>query len=201
MILASLITGDAYAPFGARTVYKGGGGGGQQTQTTGIPDWARPQLEEGLDINLERLRETQETPNLLAAGLTETQQQALQAQKTQAQDAIAGTGMFDTSAGRQRDLQNLMGTAAGRASTSGGLGSARFEKAMAGSLADRSLALDQERQRVADMGIKNLGSAGSAEQQQKQKELEAKDTSLANFFANLQGAGSETKTTGGGGGK
>lgn len=35
------------------------GGGGGQTQTSGIPEEFKPQVKEGLDINLARLRETQ----------------------------------------------------------------------------------------------------------------------------------------------
>ena len=53
------------------------GGGGGQTQTSGIPEEFKPQVKEGLDINLARLRETQKDPNQLVAGLNEPQQRAL----------------------------------------------------------------------------------------------------------------------------
>jgi hypothetical protein len=52
---------------------------------------------------------------------------------------------------------------------------------------------------MAGMGVEQIGQAGTTFQQQAQKEAEAKDTSLANFFANLAGAGTETKTTSSGG--
>ena len=47
---------------------------------------------------------------------------------------------------------------------------------------------------------KNVGrSNATTADEQAQKEAEAKDTSLANFFANLAGAGTESKTTSSGG--
>ena len=175
------------------------GGSRGQTQVSGIPEWARPQLEEGLDINLKRLRETQDDPNKLIAGLNEFQNQALSYQQQLGEDAVHGRGIYDTRAAEERSLKNLMGTSMGQAAGAQSLGSARSQAAMQGALADRAGQYQADRQNMALMGSDMIGQAGTTLQQQAQKEKEAKDTSLANFFANLAGAGTETKTTSSGG--
>lgn len=92
-----------------------------------------------------------------------------------------------------------MGSSLGMASGAGSLGSARTQAAMQGALADRAGKYQSDRQAMAGMGVEQIGQAGTTFQQQAQKEAEAKDTSLANFFANLAGAGTESKTTSSGG--
>ena len=176
-----------------------GGGGRSQTQVSGIPEEFKPQIREGLDINLARLRETQANPGQLVAGLSEPQQRALAYQSQLGEQAVRGTGLYDTRAAEERSLKNLMGTALGAASTGGSLGSARSQAAMQGALADRAGQYQSDRQAMAGMGTDMIGQAGTTLQQQAQKEREAKDTSLANFFANLAGAGTETKSTTSGG--
>ena len=59
----------------------GSGGGNTQTQVSGIPEEFKPQVKEGLDINLARLRDTQRDPSQLVAGLNEPQQRALSYQQ------------------------------------------------------------------------------------------------------------------------
>jgi len=177
----------------------GSGGGKSQTQVSGIPDWARPQLEEGLNINLERLRSTQKDPNQLIAGLSEPQQRALAYNSQLGEQAVRGTGLYDTQAAEERALKNLWGKGVHTAYTGGSLGSARSQAAMQGALADRAGQYQSDRQAMANMGADMIGQAGTTLQQQEQKEREAKDTSLANFFQNLAGAGTETKTTTSGG--
>ena len=175
-----------------------GGGGGGQTQTSGIPEEFKPQVKEGLDINLARLRETQSDPTKMVAALNAPQQRALAYQQQLGEQAVRGTGIYDTRSAEERALKNLMGSSLGSASSGGALGSARSQAAMQGALADRAGKYQSDRQAMAGMGVEQIGQAGTTYQQQAQKEKEAKDTSLANFFANLAGAGTETKTTGGG---
>ena len=179
----------------------GGGGGGTTTQVSGIPEEFKPQIREGLDINLARLRETQADPGQLIAGLTAPQQRALSYQQQLGEQAVRGIGLFDNRAAEERNLKNLMGSALGQAASGGALGSARSQAAMQGALADRAGQFQERRQQQALSGIDQIGQAGTTLQQQAQKEREAKDTSLANFFANLAGAGTETKSTSSGGGK
>ena len=201
MILISRLTRDAYAPFGARTVYKGGGGG-TTTTTSGIDPEFKPYLTRVLSDVTDRYdKEIAGGADSIVAKMTTEQEQALAGQKQQAEDAIQGTGMYDTTAGRRRDIENLMGSSVGQAASAGGLGSARGEKAMLGAVADRSLELDQERQRVAEMGVKNLGEVGSAKQAYEQQRLDAPDTAASRYFGYLGNAPQQQVSTQTGGGK
>jgi len=175
------------------------GGSKGQTQVSGLPEEFKPQIREGLDINLARLRDTQANPGQLVAGLSEPQNRALAYQSQLGEQAVRGTGLYDTQAAEERALKNLMGSSLGAASSGGALGSARSQAAMQGALADRAGQYQADRQAMSSMGADMIGQAGTTLQQQAQKEREAKDTSLANFFANLAGAGTETKTTTSGG--
>ena len=200
MILIGRITGDAYAPFGARTVYKGGSK--TTTTTSGIDPEFKPYLERVLSDVTDRYdKEIAGGADSIVAKMTPEQEQALAKQKQQAEDAISGTGMYDTSAGRRRDIENLMGSSVGQSAAAGGLGSARSERAMMGAVADRSLALDQERQRVAEMGVKNLGEVGSAKQAYEQQRLDAPHTAASRYFGYLGNAPQQQTATQSGGGK
>ncbi len=136
----------------------GGGGGSDQTQTSnsGLPDWARPYVEDSLKSAVD----------LYGAGafehvqgLNPEQQQALNQQKQLAgqggafdriaadsydatsayRDAAAGSGLFGSDAlGKQTQAlastigdaqQNVLGQQAGNFSRSGNLGGARAEAA------------------------------------------------------------------------
>lgn len=196
---------------------KGGGGGQTQTTTSGIDPEFKPYLERALSDVTDRYEaDVAKGPDAIVAALTDEQKAALEKQKalsgTQEAEAKAmmdGTGAYDTSAARQRDLQNLMGTAAGQASSAGGLGGARFEKAMGGALADRSLQFQEMEQARRQQGISGmetaaatLGKVGSAKQQYEQERLDAPHTSAQRYFGYLSGAPQQSKTeSSGGGGK
>jgi len=179
------------------------GGGAKTTTTTGgIDPEFKPYLKRVISDVTDRYdKEISGGADAIVAKMTPEQEQALAAQKQQAEDAMAGTGMYDTTAGRRRDMENLMGSSVGRAASAGGLGSARGEKAMLGAVADRSLAFDQERQRVAEMGVKNLGEVGSAKQAYNQQRLDAPHTSASRYFGYLGNAPQQQTSTQSGGGK
>ena len=195
----------------------GGGGGGQTTTTTsGIDEEFKPYLERVLSDVTDRYdKEVKEGPDAVVAKMTPEQIKALEKQKAlagtqekEAQAMIDGTGAYDMSAARDRDLQNLMGTGAGAASVSGGLGSARFEKAMGGALADRSLQLQEMEQRRRQQGISGLGDAastlgkvGTTKQKYDQERLDAPHTSAQRYFGYLSGAPQKSEQTSSGGGK
>lgn len=200
------------------TICMKGGGGGQTTTTySGIDPEFKPYLEEVLSDVTDRYKsEVAEGPDAIVAALTQEQKDALEKQKAlsasqeaEAKAMIEGTGAYDTSAARQRDLQNLMGSGAGQASVSGGLGSARFEKAMGGALADRSLQFQEMEQKRRQQGISGmetaastLGKVGTAKQRYEQERLDAPHTSAERYFGYLAGAPQTSKTEqSGGGGK
>ena len=201
MILMSRLTGDAYAPFGARTVYKGGGGG-TTTTTSGIDDEFKPYLERVLsDVTTKYEADVEGGADAIVAAMTDEQTAALDAQKKAAEDAMAGTGAYNTDAARQRDLQNLMGTSVGQSAAAGGLGSARSDRAMMGAVADRSLALQKDRQDTIERGISGLGEVGSAKQAYAQQRLDAPDTAASRYFGYLSNAPQKQVSTKQGGGK
>jgi len=193
------------------------GGGGQPTVTkSGIDDEFKPYLEKVLkDVTGRYEKEVAAGPDSIVAAMTPEQKEALAKQKAlstsqgdEAQAMIDGTGAYDMSAARDRDLQNLMGSAAGRASTSGGLGGARFEKAMGGALADRSVQFQEMEQERRQKGISGLGDAattlgnvGTTKQKYEQERLDAPHTSAQRYFGYLSGAPQQKTTEGGGGGK
>ena len=197
MLLIKHITGDAYSRFGGRAVFKGGGS--TTTSTSGIAPEFKPQVKEGLDIATGLLRSQQASPQSIVAGLSPQQQQALAAQQQSAYDKMTGSGLYSTRAAEETALKNLAGQNLMGASVGGSLGSARSQAAMQGALAGRAGEYQAERQRVADLGVKNLGEVGTTLQKQKQRELQAKDESLDRFFNRLTGVASKETTSSGGG--
>jgi len=197
MLLISRITGDAYAPFGARTVYKGGGGG--STSSVGIDDEFKPYIEKGLGIATDLLEGQQQNPAAIVAGLTPQQQAAIDAQTKDAQAKMTGTGIYDNRAAERASLLGLVGNNLGLANAAGNLGSARGTKALGSALAGRAGEYQKQRQGFMDSGITQLGDAGTTLQKQNQAELEARDQSLDRFFNRLTGVASKTTTTTGGG--
>jgi len=180
-----------------------GGGGGGQTQTTksGIDEEFKPQLREGLDISLQRLRDQMSGKQPIVAGLTGEQEASLGAQTKMAEDAITGRGIYDLRKSQEADLKDLMGTSLGAASGANTLGSARSQKAMFGALGDLSNKQQKDRIALAESGVQSLGDVGSTRQEQKQRNLDAQSTALNQFFGRLQGAPKTTETTSSGGGK
>ena len=197
MILISRITGDAYAPFGTRTVYKGGGGG--TTTTSGIDEEFKPDIQKGLGISRELLEQQQSDPSTIVAGLDPRQQAAIDAQTQLAQDKMLGRGIYDNRAAEQSALKTLVGQNMQMADAAGNLGSARGTKALGSALAGRAGEYQKQRQAFADAGVTQLGEAGTTLQKQQQAELEARDTSLDRFFNRLTGVAPKTTTSTGGG--
>lgn len=200
MLLKSLMTGDIHSRFGGRAVFKGGGGGSSTSSTGYTPEMQRL-VEDQLSRANIRTKARQADPTLAVSSMTPQQEQALAQQELFGKQAIAGTGMYDTRASAERDLKNLMGSSLGASSGAGALGSARSERAMQSALADKASGFAQERQRVAELGVKNLGDAGTTRQQQAQAYLDAPDEATKDFFSYIGSAPRETKTTQSGGGK
>jgi len=176
-----------------------GGGSSGQTQTSGIDPEFKPDIQKGLGIARQRLEEQQADPSTIVAELDPRQQEALGAQTSMAKDKITGRGLYNTRAAEERALRDLAGQNLLGASTGNTLGSARSQSAMQGALAGRAGDYQLQRQQMADVGVEQLGQAGTTFQKQKQKELEAKDTSLDRFFNRLTGVAGKTTTTSGGG--
>jgi len=176
-----------------------GGGGGGQTQTQGIDPEFKPYVEKGLGISTDLLEGQQKDPSKIVAGLTPQQVDAISSQTLASQDMIQGRGAFDTQAAERRALQNLQGSAMGKAAYGGSLGSARADRAREAALADRAGGFQRERQKQVLGGIESLGKAGTTLQKQAQRELQAKDESLDRFFNRLTGVAGKTTTTSGGG--
>ena len=178
------------------------GGGKTTTTTSGIDPEFKPYLTKVLaDVTGKYEADIAKGPDAVVADMTPEQIQALAAQKTTAEEAIQGTGAYDTSAARRRDLENLMGSASGMAAAGGGLGSARGEKAMLGAVADRSLQLQQQRQADIEKGITGLGEVGTTKQQYEQQRLDAPHTVAQRYFGYLGNAPQQQTSTQSGGGK
>ena len=177
------------------------GGGSTQTTTSGIDEEFKPQLREGLDISLQRLRDQVSGKQPIVSDLTSEQKASLGAQTKLAEDAIMGRGLYDMRKAQESDLKNLMGTSLGAASGAGALGSARSQKAMMGALGDLSNKQQKERIGMAEAGVKSLGDVGSTRQEQQQRQLDAQSTALNQFFGRLQGAPKTQTQTSSGGGK
>jgi hypothetical protein len=179
-------------------------GGGSSTTTTvsGIDPEFKPYLEKVLaDVTGKYEADVAGGPDAVVADMTPEQIQALEAQKKAAEEAIQGTGAYDTGAARRRDLENIMGSASGMAAAGGGLGSARGEKAMLGAVADRSLELQKDRQATMERGITGLGEVGTTKQQYEQQRLDAPHTVASRYFGYLGNAPQQQTSTQSGGGK
>jgi len=178
--------------------------GGPKTTTTvsGIDPEFKPYLKDVLaDVTSKYKADVAGGADAVVAAMTPEQLQALEAQKKAAEDAMAGTGVYDTSAARRRDLENIMGSAAGQAASAGGLSSARGEKAMMGAVADRSLELQKDRQATMERGITGLGEVGTTKQQYEQQRLDAPHTVASRYFGYLGNAPQQQTSTQRGGGK
>ena len=182
----------------------GGGGGSTTTSSTGYTPGMQALVEDELRRASIRTKARQADPTLAVAALDPRQAAALNAQTALAQDAISGRGIYDTEAETMRMLSNLEGQkrASQYGTGSGGYGSARRERALQSAMADQGITFAQERQRVADLGVKNLGAAGTTLQKQAQAYLDAPDKASSDFFGYVTGAApKETKSTTSGGGK
>jgi len=195
------MTGDAYSKFGGRAVFKGGGGG-TQTTTSGIDPEFKPYLERVLsDVTTKYEADVAAGPDALVAKMTPEQQAAMAAQKGQAEEMMAGTGIFDTQAETQRQLANLAGRSMVGQAGAGALGSARAQRAQQAALADMGSQFAQQRQQQALAGGEMLGQVGSAKQQYEQARMDAPHTAASRYFGYLTNAPQTTTTTQSGGGK
>ena len=186
------------------------GGGGNSTTTTGLPEWARPYVEESLASAVDMYK-VGAYENV--AGLTPEQIASLESKKTlgsrggvydriaedsygatQAyRDASSGTGLFGANAlGQQTTAMKVGGEMAAAELAN------RRNAAMTG--AGGVLGAGSQLQGQFGAGADLLGSVGSAVQQQNQNEGDAAYQGIQRLFG-LYGSpalGSTSTSTGGG---
>tara|TARA_Y100001970_G_scaffold81005_1_gene102771 strand:+ start:3000 stop:3551 length:552 start_codon:yes stop_codon:yes gene_type:complete len=182
------------------------GGGRRSPQTTtvssGIDAEFKPYLERVLSDVTDTYEASVDDPSKTVAALDPAQTSALNTQEQLGQDAITGGGAFDYTNAMNRDIQNVVGSAAGQAALGGYGGSARAQKMMASAVGDKSMQYQQQRQRDIASGAKALGDVGSARQGYQQALLDAPHTQASRYFGYLGSAPqTQTQTTTGGGGK
>ena len=181
-----------------------GGGGSTNITYTGIDPEFKPYLERALaDVTARYEGDVATGPEAVVAGLDPRQEESLALQEQLGRQATTGTGIYDTRAAQQADLQKLMGTSLGAASGAQALGSARSQRAMQSALADRSLEFARERQEQAKRGIEMIGDVGTTRQKVAQQRLDAPHTSASRYFGYLSQVllNNQRQETSGGGGK
>jgi len=181
---------------------KGGGGGSTTVTESGMAKEFRPIYKEAMEDALAGYKQRKaQGVTATVADLSPEQRRALAYQSASAEDAIRGSGAYDTRAAQERALKNTMGQMMGQASSSGALGSARTQAAMSSALANQSL--EQQRQRQADIekGITSLGQAGTTKQRFEQQLIDAPYTEQARLAGLLAGAPTSSTQTSSGGGK
>ena len=158
----------------------GGGGKNTVTQSSGVPEWLKPDVQRAFG----------EATNAHRSGQLSTV-----AQHSPAQQALlrqtADTGLEGAN---QRQLQNFYGNQLATQAGSGTLGSARGDRAREAALADTSARLAQQDLQVKDQAFQQL-------QGQAQKEADATHQGLQRLFGyyGSGAAGTEQKQSGGGG--
>ena len=186
----------------------GGRSAPQQTVTqSGIDPEFKPYLETVLkdvtsqyETDIGKIRDG-DTSSVVAA-LDPAQESALKSQEALANQAVTGTGAFDYTNAMNRDIQNVVGSAAGQAALGGYGGSARAQKMMSSAVGDKSMQFQQQRQQDIASGAKGLGEVGSARQAYAQQKIDAPSTVASRYFGYLGSAPQQqTQTTTGGGGK
>jgi len=184
------------------TICMKGGGGGTTITESGMAKEFRPIYKEAMEDALAGYKERKaQGVTATVADLSPEQRRALAYQTATAEDAIRGSGAYDTRAAQERALKDTMGQMMGQASTGGALGSARTQAAMSSALANQSL--EQQRQRQADIekGISSLGQAGTTKQKFEQQLIDAPYTEQARLAGLLSGAPTTSTQTSSGGGK
>jgi len=179
-----------------------GGGGGSTTTVSGIDPEFKPDLTKALGIATDRYsKQVEGGPDSIVAGMTEDQITALGLQRDLGQQAVSGTGIYDTKSAQESSLKNLMGTSMGQAAGAGALGSARSQKAMQSALAGKSLEFAKQRQQDVGQGSNMIGDVGTTLQKYQQQRMDAPDTAASRYFGYLTGNAGKTSTatqTGGG---
>ena len=180
----------------------GGGGGGSTTSTQSIdPDIKKRVLPVLDQVGAEYQRQVSGEKDIVE-GLTQDQIRGLEAQKGLGQQALTGTGLYNTEAELDRALARTGGAADLAASGGGALGSARSQAAKQGALANVALDDLQQRRANAQAGAQQIRSVGDTYQQQQQAERDAPHTAASRYFGYLQGAPQgSTSTSSQGGGK
>jgi len=176
----------------------GGGGGNTSTATAGIDKEFKPQLVEGLDKSLQRLRRQDSGEQEIVAGPTRQQLESAAYKESLAKDKLYGRGLYDDKALKQKALQNVYGSASGQASAGNTFGSARALAAQNKAITDAADKWDINRRQVATQATKDLGDVGTFFQQANQRGLDSQGMALDQFFGRLQNAPKTTTTTGGG---
>jgi len=183
------------------------GGGNTQTTTTGVPDEFKPYLETGLRIGEARLSnlfddQGQLKPGVLesvVAGFDPTQTQGQEAQIGLAEQAIEGTGIYNTEELAKRQLENLQGNLT--AQSLGNLSSARGQRSMDAALLDKGMDFVTLRQQQAEGGAQSLQDVGATRQEMEQRYMDAPKEELGFYSQATMGNLPQEQTTTGGGGK
>ena len=176
----------------------GGGGGNTTTQTSGVPEWLKPDVQRAFGKASEAHEAGQLAPDPV---YTQAQADAENIQAALAQDAIQGRGAFDIESQLQRDLDNTAGRNLAGLANKGTLSSARAEKARQGALADRSLQHQLSRQQAQSQGTQALRDIGQLHQGRAQQAADKQHTGLQRLFGyyGSGAAGQQTQSSSGGG--
>ena len=160
----------------------GGGRSNTVTQTSGVPDWLKPDVQRAFGAATQA---HQRGDLEQVAGLDKRHEQRLL-------DTAFGGGLQGAN---QRQLQNFYGNQLAGQAGQGTLGSARADRARESALADASAKLAHQDLQVRDQAAQQL-------QAQSQKELDAPHQGLQRLFGYYgSGAAGTQQTQSGGGGK
>ena len=94
-----------------------GSGGGDRTISTGIDPEFKPYLERVLSNVTDKYEEDIANPGSTIADMDRLQKEALERGESSARDAVLGRGIYDMRAANERDMQNMIGSAAGLAAS------------------------------------------------------------------------------------
>ena len=176
----------------------GGGGGNTTTQTSGVPEWLRPDVQRAFG----QATQAHGAGDLSQiAAPTREKQKAQEIQETLADDAILGRGAFDIESQLARDLKNAQGNQLAGQANRGLGGSSRADRANAAGLADRSLQHALTRQQAQSQGTQALRDLGQTAQADAQAQADSAHTGLQRLFGyyGSGAAGNQTTQSGGGG--
>ena len=176
----------------------GGGGGNTTTQTSGVPEWLRPDVQRAFG-QATAAHGAGELSQIAAP--TREKQQANEIQEALAYDAIQGRGAFDIESQLARDLQTAQGQQLASQANQGGR-SSRQDRANAAGIADRSLQHALTKQQAQSQGTQALRDLGQTAQADAQAQADSAHTGLQRLFGYYgSGAAGNSTTQSGGGGK
>lgn len=159
----------------------GGGGGNTTTQTSGVPEWLRPQVQDAFG-QAQAAHRQGDLSNVVQHDPRHEQLLL---------DTAFGGGL---QAANQRQLTNLAGQQLAGAANTGGLGSARADRARQSALADAGAKFAQQDLQVRDQAAQQLLG-------QQQKQADSRHQGLQRLFGyyGSGAAGNQTTQSGGGG--